>query len=120
MSKICPKCNLEKELSEFYITKLRPSGSAYCKSCFNDLCVERWIKRKIDAINYKGSKCVDCNLNLSNSHYCVFEFHHLNPIEKDFDWNKLKLRSIQSIKNELDKCVLLCSNCHKIRHSKFN
>jgi hypothetical protein len=116
--KLCPKCNTTKSNNEFYQTKSRPTGAAYCKECFNKICVERWIQRKIEAINYKGGKCIDCNLMLKNSHYAVFEFHHLNSLEKDADWSKLRLKNIHKINEELDKCVLLCANCHRIRHSK--
>lgn len=51
-----------------------------------------------------------------NRSYVIFDFHHLNPSEKDVDWSKLRLKSDESIKNELNKCVLLCSNCHRKRH----
>jgi predicted HNH restriction endonuclease len=90
----------------------------YCKSCFNKRCVIRWIKRKIEAINLKGGKCENCGLQLQDSHYSVFEFHHRNPIEKDNDWSKLRTMSWSKIQKELDKCALLCANCHRIVHSE--
>ena len=114
--KTCSKCKLTKNLDDFYNQKSHSQGKmSYCKSCFNINCIQRWIKIKIDAIHYKGGKCEDCNLELKNSHYSVFEFHHLNPLEKEFDWNKLRLRSILKINSELDKCALLCANCHRIK-----
>jgi hypothetical protein len=64
-----------------------------------------------------GSSCVDCGISYPNTHYSVFDFHHLDPSEKDVDWSKLRLRSWDKIVKELSKCVLLCSNCHRIRHS---
>ena len=119
-TKICTDCKQEKELVEFYNSKTHSQGKmCYCKSCFNIRCQKRWVNRKIKAVKYKGSECVDCKLHLSNSHYSVFDFHHINSIQKDYDWNKLRLRSWQSITDELDKCILLCANCHRIRHS-FN
>lgn len=118
--KICSKCKIKKDINSFYFTKSRPSLSSMCKECFNKYCIKRWINRKIKAIKYKGDKCEDCNLHISKTHYSVFEFHHLNPKEKDFSWNKLRLKSEKSIKQELDKCVLLCANCHRIRHALFN
>lgn len=115
MSKLCPKCNVDKELSEFYSTKSRPVAGI-CKKCFNEYCIQRWIQRKIEAIEYKGNQCIDCHLHIKDSHYAVFEFHHIDPTQKDYQWTKLRLRSINSITKELDKCVLLCANCHRIRH----
>ena len=117
--KICTDCKEIKNISEFYASKTHSKGRmCYCKKCFNKRCSERWIKRKIEAIEYKGSFCEKCNLNINNTHYSVFEFHHLNPSEKDFDWSKLRLKSESIIKNELDKCQLLCANCHRIVHSE--
>lgn len=115
-SKICPTCQEEKDISEFYQKKDRKNGSSSCKSCFNRYCVERSIQKKIDAIIYKGSKCNDCGNSYPEYPYVIFDFHHKNPTEKDFDWSKLRLKSKNTIIKELDKCDLLCSNCHRIRH----
>jgi len=89
----------------------------YCKKCFNARCQQRWVKRKLEAIDYLGNRCADCDLHISQSHYAVFEFHHLDPTQKDADWNKLRLSSSARILSELAKCVLLCANCHRIRHA---
>lgn len=117
--KLCFKCNILKSLDEFYNTPNRPTGSAYCKSCFNEYCIKRWIQNKIDAVMTKGGECQDCHLKLTDSHYSVFEFHHLDPTKKDISWNKMRLRSKKSRDKELEKCVLLCANCHRIRHANF-
>lgn len=114
--KICATCNEEKLMTEFYQQKDRKNGSSQCRQCFNQYCIERWKQRKIEAIQYKGCSCVDCGITYPQTPYPVFDFHHLDPNEKDVDWGKLRLRSWDKIVNELDKCVLLCSNCHRIRH----
>ena len=64
-------------------------------------------------IEYKGGKCICCGFN---KHYSALDFHHLDPSIKEFNltrnsigWNKLQ--------SELDKCVLLCSNCHRMIHA---
>lgn len=113
-NKTCTKCLKSKSSIEFYIQNDRKNGASYCKSCFNDYCMKRWINRKLEAIQYKGGECLDCSLK--NAPYPVYEFHHLDPSKKDVDWTKLRLRSSKAIKAELDKCVLLCANCHRIRH----
>jgi hypothetical protein len=114
--KICTSCNKEKLADEFYNQKGRKNGSSHCRECFNKYCIERWIQKKIKAIEYKGCTCVDCGLSYPQTPYQVFDFHHLNPKDKEFDWTKLRLRSWDSISKELDKCDLLCANCHRIRH----
>lgn len=111
-TKLCPKCDNHKKLSEFY-NRNKITKYSYCKDCFNKICVLRWINVKIKAIEYKGNKCIDCNIQYP---YSVYDFHHLDPLQKDYDWNKLRLKSWSNITKELDKCVLLCSNCHRIRH----
>lgn len=115
-NKICSCCQEEKELSEFYFQKDRKNGASKCKVCHNKYCIERWVNRKKESIKYKGSECIDCGKSYPSEPYVIFDFHHLNPNEKDVDWGKLRLRSWNKIKNELDKCVLLCSNCHRKRH----
>jgi hypothetical protein len=113
--KICTKCKIEKDIVEFY--KKSNRNSSYCKKCFDVYCMERWKERKNKAIAYKGSKCIDCSIGFPEHPRCVFDFHHLDPSLKDMDWKKLRQCSWDKVVSELDKCVLLCSNCHRIRHS---
>ena len=75
--------------------------------------MDRWIQRKKDAIVYKGGKCIKCGYN---KHQEVLEFHHCDPSKKDCDWKKMRLKNWEKILKELDKCVLVCSNCHKEKH----
>lgn len=119
--KLCSSCKKEKEISNFYNQKNHKHNvMSMCKSCFNEYSIRRWINRKIDVINYYGGKCLDCNLKLTDSHYSVFEFHHKEKLDKEFNWTKLRLKSIDKIHAELNKCDLLCANCHRIRHAIIN
>jgi len=66
------------------------------------------------AIVYKGGECAICGY-----HKCAqtLEFHHLAPNEKDFGISaKGYTRKWEKIQQELDKCVLLCANCHREVH----
>jgi len=74
-------------------------------------------KRKLDAIEYLGLVCLDCG---GSFHPTIYDFHHRNPIEKDKDPSKLLTLSWKRIIEELDKCDLLCANCHRLRHHKEN
>ncbi len=119
-TKLCIDCKSIKRISKFYKQKDHFLGvMSYCKECFNKRCNLRWINRKIKYMNLLGGECQDCNLKLINSHYSVFEFHHLFSHKKDYDWSKMRLQSDDKIKKELSKCILLCANCHRIRHAKF-
>lgn len=111
--KVCPKCKEEKDLSEFYGQKDRKKGTSYCKKCKNKYDTERWIQRKLDAVQLKGGCCQSCGYD---KYYGALHFHHLNPNEKDADWTKLRRRSWHKVVEELDKCVLLCANCHAETH----
>ncbi len=108
--RLCNICNIEKEDSEFYRKNSKRLQSR-CSSCFNFYCMERWKARKLFAINLKGGKCVDCGFD---KHYSALHFHHLR--DKEMSWNKMRLVSEKRFLAELDKCVLLCANCHAIRH----
>ena len=66
------------------------------------------------AREYKGGKCIKCGYNKCQR---ALSFHHINPKEKDFDLSSRGLtRSWERIKKEIDKCVLLCANCHMEVH----
>jgi len=68
------------------------------------------------AIEYKGSKCETCGYNR-----CIeaLEFHHNNSSGKNFSISeKGYTRSWAKVKEELDKCLLLCANCHREVHAK--
>ena len=70
---------------------------------------------KLKAIEYKGGKCQICGYD---SYVGALEFHHTDPSKKNFSISEKGLtRSFALIKAELDKCVLLCSNCHKEFHA---
>ena len=110
--RICTGCQQELPLKDFYSKGNRPY--AMCKSCFNAYCVQRWINRKEQVIEQMGNRCADCQQSYP---YPVYEFHHLDPARKEFDWTRLRLRSQFEIDKELSGCVLLCANCHRMRHA---
>jgi hypothetical protein len=40
------------------------------------------------------------------------DFHHLDPYKKDFSIGRNWSKSLDALKAELDKCILVCRNCH--------
>lgn len=64
------------------------------------------------AIKYKGGKCSKCE----EFHIACLQFHHLDPKQKDFTIGEsCKINSRinkEIIRKELDKCILICANCH--------
>jgi 5-methylcytosine-specific restriction endonuclease McrA len=71
---------------------------------------------KLKAVEYMGGKCSYCGYSKSLR---ALEFHHLDPTQKDFQISKASNPSWENVKEELKKCVMLCSNCHAEEHEKI-
>lgn len=71
---------------------------------------------KAKAIEYLGGSCSRCGL--VTEHTCVYDFHHTDTVGKEADPGALMHYAWSRIQKELDKCVLLCANCHRIEHEK--
>ncbi len=58
--------------------------------------------------------CIDCG----QSHPATLEFHHLDPTQKEVIVSRLlnETTSLRRLQEEMAKCVVLCANCHRIRH----
>ena len=72
--------------------------------------------KKEKAIEYLGGCCWKCG---GVFHRDVYDIHHIVPSTKTYEWDKLKKRKWETIKKELDICVLLCSNCHRLAHKEM-
>lgn len=70
-------------------------------------------RRKIEAIEYLGGVCKRCN---GKFHPSIYEFHHRDPELKDSELSKMLQLSWIRLAEELDKCDLLCANCHRLAH----
>lgn len=116
MKRRCPRCKTEKPLDEFYRRRDDKNASVYCKPCTNAQTIERQQRLKLQAIAYKGSKCQKCGYA---GYIGAFDFHHRDPLVKDFSLSHAKLTSFEKVKPELDKCDLLCANCHREEHARL-
>lgn len=75
---------------------------------------ERKRERKLWAIQYLGGKCRRCSAVV---HPAAFDLHHRNAASKaDRDPSKMLQFSLSRLTAELDKCDLLCANCHRVVH----
>jgi len=64
--------------------------------------------------NFKTNGCAICGYNKDTA---ALDFHHTNPKDKKFLINQNHVQN-KNIIEELNKCILLCSNCHRELHSK--
>lgn len=89
----------------------------YCsKQCKNKQSVQtRRELIKLKLVNYLGGNCKRCGWN---EHVAGLVMHHRDPAIKDFGLASVGgSKSWSKIKEEADKCVLLCSNCHNVIHA---
>ncbi len=131
--KTCYRCNDSKEKSLFKIDyKKNKTGTIrytnICIECnkaefkawrtenkevYNDRYKQRRWERKKRAIEYKGGKCEHCLEILPPE---CFDFHHIDKETKHKDPGLMMSHSDESLFKELDKCILLCANCHRTEH----
>ena len=111
--KICSKCG------KSFIVKDNAFSRRYCYDCVPIIPKSRAQNRQIIkrwALEYKGSKCEICGYNKCSA---ALDFHHKDPKEKDFNLSDGNLiLDWCEIKKELDKCSLVCANCHREIHAK--
>jgi hypothetical protein len=111
--KFCKKCG--KKLS--YNNK-----SGFCKKCkppakTKSECVTDYRrKRKKVLIDLKGGKCEICGYNKS---IWALHFHHLDNEKKDFKISSSNPRKIEKDIQEVEKCILVCANCHAELHEEI-
>jgi DNA-binding CsgD family transcriptional regulator len=78
--------------------------------------VKRRQKIKELSVDYKGGCCERCGYD---KYIGALEFHHLDPTKKDFNVSKKgHCTSWEKVKKELDKCILVCANCHREVHEE--
>lgn len=68
---------------------------------------------KIRMVQSMGSKCQCCGYNKC---IAALEFHHIDSLDKEISFGLSNRSSWEEISNELKKCILVCSNCHREIH----
>lgn len=87
----CKKCHSESRANRFDDLLLEVFGEIKCQQCGYDSC----------------KRAIDC--------------HHLDTEEKDLEPSKMRSSfvSLERMRKEFEKCVLLCSNCHREVHAGY-
>lgn len=104
----CLKC------SPFGSRRTRPIGSTTHSVPLSkqpSYITQRRREKKKRCIDYKGGKCQICGYDRCHR---ALEFHHINPADKLMDISYGTLgKAWNTIQDELDKCLLVCANCHR-------
>lgn len=134
MHKTCTKCKQEKPIENFRFRSIpRNLRESRCRECLGKYEREYWSKHPDRAVNHRHKKknrnrtfhdfvseyllthpCETCG----ETDIVVLDFDHLDPSTKKYaistaSWNGV---SLDSIRQEMSKCRVLCSNCHR-RHT---
>lgn len=133
MTKKCSKCNIEKDNTEYFFrNKEKEILHSICKDCKREIDRKSYTKNSNDRQNKiresairnreklflyvdtlrKNSKCSKCN----DSRHYVLDFHHLRDKKKQVMEFVNSGCSLELLKKEIEKCILLCSNCHRELH----
>jgi len=129
--KKCHKCKIDKELTSFNKNKRMVDGlQTICKPCkkeedarlykANPSQTKARNKRYSDKVKIwwgEYRKSLSCSI-CSESRYWVLDFHHLERDNKDYNIGDMVCSgySISKILNEINKCICVCSNCHRDIH----
>jgi len=134
-SKICTKCKIEKQSNEF---RIRKDGkcqylNSWCRPCEREK-YKNWRKnnketaakstknnkqkKKAIIAKLKNVPCADCGIQYA-AH--IMQFDHLPERgEKQFNISQDYSLNLERILNEIDKCEVVCANCHADRTFKRN
>lgn len=131
--KKCSKCKEEKDIIEFNKSKNRLNS--WCKKCVRLRSKKHYEENKIILLDRRKiylierrkwfddyKKTLSC-LHCGENHESCLDFHHLDPTKKDFTISQAISRDNKSKENilkEIQKCIVLCSNCHRKMHYDFN
>lgn len=113
----------QKECGKHGVTEFRryKSGTGghswHCIQCQNERKIKTRAEKKLKMVEYMGGKCEHCG-EFFEGRPEVFDFHHINPEEKTTRKAVLTSWSWDKIVVELEKCIMLCSNCHRTEHAR--
>lgn len=93
-------------------------AKAYQKANREELKAKR-DERNLIIFNYKGAECNHCGLS-EPKHLEIYDYHHVDPDTKLYSVSNILKGPIERLKTEVDKCLLLCSNCHRKEHARLN
>lgn len=115
-TKICTKCKKEFPIDQFnWRDKKKGTRRSECKFCHSNFMKQKYQEKRniIDELKSQ-CKCAKCGDNRSY----VLDYHHINPEEKDEKISRMISNNynLDKIEQEINKCIVLCANCHREFH----
>lgn len=126
--KVCSKCKASKPIEEFnFRDRLAGVRQRYCRDCGKRFTQDHYkrnkhqyiarsmrsnMKRREFVQRLKSRPCADCGIQYP---YYVMDFDHREGEEKVFEMNRISYVSMRAIKQEIEKCDVVCANCHRER-----
>ena len=110
----CVKCG-QTETKPYRVKSGKRKGKiqSYCRKCNSQNTLDRQREFKKKCVEYKGGRCVVCGYE---KYLGSLDFHHIDPSQKDFNLSNMRqtsfIKNQYAIQKELDKCILVCKNCH--------
>lgn len=127
--KTCTKCKVEKPLTEFNKRASAKDGlQTQCRACHQAAGKKHYQanKQKYIETSLNQRKMLTEFVNEAKSDGCsrcdetriwCLDFHHLDPTQKDLEVSTLIATcNKQRIQEEIEKCIILCKNCHADEH----
>lgn len=118
-SKICKICYKDLPLERFGKNGKTKNGLIRRKSkCLK--CLQDWERNKFQERIYKivggkdKIKCANCGYDRS---IAGIDFHHIDPSTKDHLVSGMKNYSEKKLREEIEKCMMLCCICHREHHA---
>jgi len=111
--KKCKFCN--RSFNKEHYLHYGGNERSMCLDCWAQMRSERKLKIREYLNDFKKkSKCIECGYE----NPVALQFHHKNPKEKKYTISLMVSQGypIESIEKEIEKCDILCANCHLIKH----
>jgi hypothetical protein len=119
-TKVCTKCGQELPLDLFsWRNKQAGTKRSECKSCQNAYMRMEYQEKK-EAI--QALKSQECCAKCGESRGYVLDYHHINPDTKENTIARMISNNygLTKVYSEIEKCIVLCANCHREFHHLEN
>lgn len=111
VTQVCPICG------KTFTYQNKGGNRKYCFDCspITKNPTDKFIAFKKNWIKSHGNGCNICGYNK-----CIdaLDFHHIDPRTKKFSISNTGHHGIDELKEEAEKCIILCANCHREIHAK--